>query len=84
MVQEFKVGDVIISEDFEHRDERDERCYKIGLITDVLSDLIIYTVLVDVWEGKVSKEKDGMVGFQMQAPLPGLLFNDWPTRLRKI
>lgn len=83
MENEFKVGDVVISEDFEPMEGR-EKCYKIGKITALLGDLIIFTVLVDVWSGKVSEGNDGLVGFEMQAPSPGRLLNDWPTRLRKV
>ena len=83
MENTIKTGDVIISEDFEPIEDR-AKCYKIGEVTDVLNDLVFFTVLVDVWSGKVQEGNDGLVGFQMQTPLPGLLFNDWPTRLRKV
>lgn len=75
---DIQIGNICKFEDFEPFEGR-KACYKIGKVTRVENGLIDYDVLLDVWRGEVW---NGNNPETMQAPLPGNLFRDWPTRVQ--
>lgn len=74
---EVKVGDVIMSFDFHGRYD----CYVVGLVTDIVKDLILFKGISRVWEG-VKEANDT----EYSAPLPGKMMMDerFPHRIKVI